>query len=104
LKELHMSTAKSHAQDNEGTILARFLTNGDAPLPKSLARYLVGLTISDRDKARMHDLAVRNQEGTLSPAEKEELHAFGKAGDVLAIFKSKARRTLGIVSKKRTTS
>ena len=32
------------------------------------------------------------------------MHDFGKAGDVLAILKSKARRTLGVQLKKRTTS
>ena len=52
----------------------------------------------------MHDLAVRNQEDALTPAEKEEMHAFGKAGDLLAILKSKARRTLGIKLKNRTDS
>ena len=30
--------------------------------------------------------------------------AFGKAGDLLAILKSKARRTLGIKPEKRVTS
>ena len=69
-----------------------------------MARYILDLGFSDRDKARMHDLAVRNQDDTLSPAEKEELFAFGKAGDLLSILKSKARRTLGIKPKRRTTS
>jgi hypothetical protein len=49
-------------------------------------------------------LAVRNQHDDLSPAEKEELFAFGKAGDLLSILKSKARRTLRIKPKKRTVS
>ena len=53
--------------------------------------------------ARMHDLAVRNQEGALSPAEREELFAFVNAGDLLGILKSKARRTLNIKLKRRTT-
>jgi hypothetical protein len=69
-----------------------------------MARHILGLGFSERDKARMHDLAVRNQEEALSPAEKEELFAFGKAGDLLAILKSKARRTLGIKHMKPTTS
>ena len=43
----------------------------------------------------MHDLAVRNQRDVLSAVEKEELLAFGRAGDLLSILKSKARRTLG---------
>ena len=56
-----MATATTRPTDNEVTILARFLTNGDRPLPKNLARYILGLTISERDKVRMHDLVVRNQ-------------------------------------------
>src|SRR6516165_9715197 len=94
----------SHSGNDEVTILARFLTNYDRPLSKSLARHILGLTINDRDKARMHDLAVRNQNDELTPAEKKEMHDFGMAGDILAILKSKARSTLGVKPKKRTVS
>ena len=64
----------SHTSDNEVTILARFLTNGNSPLPKTLARYILNRTVSERDKARMHELAVRNQADDLTPAEKKEMH------------------------------
>jgi hypothetical protein len=94
----------SDPRDNEVSILARFLANDDRPLPKSIARYLLGLTISDRDKARMHDLSVRNQNDALTPAEKKEMHDFGMAGDILGILKSKARRALGVKPRKRTVS
>lgn len=94
----------SPSRDNEVTILARFLTNGGGPLPKNLARYILDLTISDRDKARMHELAVRNQDDDLTPAEKKEMHDFGKAATLLSILKSKARRTLGVKLKTRTVS
>jgi hypothetical protein len=94
----------THSRENEVTILARFLTNYDRPLSKSVARHILGLTISDRDKARMHDLVVRNQNDELTPAETKEMHDFGIAGDILAILKSKARRTLGVKPKKRTVS
>ena len=50
----HSRTA--HSSNDEVTILARFLTNYDRPLSKSLARHILSLTISDDDKARMHDL------------------------------------------------
>ena len=59
---------------------------------------------NDRDNARMHDLAVRNQNDELTPAEKKEMHDYGKAATVLSIFKSKARRTLGVKLKTRTVS
>ena len=91
-----MSTATAHNRENEVTILARFLGNGDGQLPKDVARYILDLHVSERDKARMHDLTVRNQEDALTPAEKEEMHAYGKATTLLSILKAKARRTLGI--------
>jgi hypothetical protein len=59
---------------------------------------------SERDKARMHDLAVRNQDDALSPSEKEELFAFAKAGTLLSILQPKARRTLKIKLKKRPST
>ncbi len=99
-----MNTVTTHASESEVTILARFLGDGNGQLPEDVARYILALTISERDKARMHDLAVRNQGDALTPAEKEEMHAFGKAATLLSILKSKARRTLGIKLKMRTVS
>jgi hypothetical protein len=89
---------------SEVNILARVLGKGEGRLPTQIARYVLNLGFSDRDKARMHDLAVRNQEDALSPAEKAELFAYAKAGSLLGILKSKARRVLGVKPKKRTTS
>jgi hypothetical protein len=85
-------------------ILARILGNERGQLPRDLARYLLDLGFSDRDKARMHDLVVRNHSDALTGAEKEELSAYGKAGDLLAILKSKSRRVLGVKREKRTAS
>jgi hypothetical protein len=86
------------------TILARVLGNGQGQLPPEMARYILTLGFSDDDKARMHDLAVRNQDDALSPAEKEELFAYAKAGTLLSILKSKARRAVRIKPKKRTAA
>ena len=100
-----MNTATTHANENELTILTRIiLGNERGQLSPEMARHILDLGFSDRDKARMHDLAARNQEDALSPAEKEEMLAFGKAGDLLAILKSKARRTFSIKPGKRTRS
>jgi hypothetical protein len=99
-----MATHQAHAAENEVSILARVLGNENGQLPGDMARYILNLTFSERDKARMHDLAARNQADALTPAEKEELFAFGKIGDVLAILKSKARRTLGIKTTQHTHS
>jgi hypothetical protein len=99
-----MTTAAHHASENEVTILARFLGNENGQLPADVARYIVDLEVTERDKARMHDLVVRNQDDALTPAEKEEMFAFGKATTLLSILKSKARRTLGIKLKTPTVS
>jgi hypothetical protein len=63
-------------------------------LSPDFARAVVDMEFGKRDKARMHDLAVRNQHDALSPEEKEELIAFAKAGPLLSILQLKARRTL----------
>jgi hypothetical protein len=99
-----MNAATTHANENEVTILARILGNENGQLPDGFARYILDHEISERDKARMHDLAVRNQDDALTPAEKEELFGFAKATSLLSILKSKARRTLGIKLETRTVS
>ena len=91
-----MNTTTAATGESEVAILARILDNEDGQLPADLARYILDLGISERDKARMHDLAVRNQADDLSTAEKEEMFAFGKATTLLSILQSKARRALGI--------
>jgi hypothetical protein len=91
-----MSTTTAQAGENEVTILARVLGNDRGELAPEMARHFLELGFSDRNKARMHDLAVRNQDDALSAAEKDELVAFAKAGTLLSILKSKARRALGI--------
>jgi hypothetical protein len=98
-----MSTV-TPAGDTEVTIFARIFDDEHGLLPLELARSILNAGFNERDKARMHDLAVRNQADALSPAEKEELHGFAKAGTLLGILKSKARRTLKIKPKKRTLS
>jgi hypothetical protein len=93
-----MSTT-TRTVESEVSILARILGNEEGNLSEEMARHILSVGFSDRDKARMHDLAVRNQQDALSPEERGELLAFGKAGDLLAILKSRARRTLGIKPK-----
>jgi hypothetical protein len=99
-----MRTPTTHAVDTEVTILARVLGKEHGKLSAEMARHILDLGFSDRDKARMHELIRRNQDDALSPAEKQELLAFGKAGDLLSILKSRARRTLKIKAPKRTRS
>ena len=97
-----MTTATDYPRESEVTILARILVNEGGQLPEDLARYILDLKVGEPDKARMHDLAMRNQADDLAPAEKEEMLAFGKAMTLLSILKSRARRMLGIKLESRT--
>ncbi|MFO0958305.1 MAG: hypothetical protein U0800_12900 [Isosphaeraceae bacterium] len=98
-----MATTTTHLGETEVTILARVFEDERGQLTRAMARSILDADFSGRDRGRMHDLAVRNQDNALTPAEKEELFAFAKAGTLLAILQSKARRTLGIPLKKSAT-
>ena len=75
-------------------ILARALGNGKEQIPLPVARYFAQCDFTKRDQARIHKLATGNQSGALSEEEKAELFAYVRAGTVLSILKSKARRAL----------
>jgi hypothetical protein len=98
------STTANHASVSEVGILARVFNDDRGQLPSALARYLLNVGFPEADKARMHDLAVRNQSDALSVAEREELFAYEKAGTLLSILKSKARRVLRVKPKKQPRS
>jgi len=98
----YYSSAIDHDGPSEVTILARVLGNEDGVLPVQMARYLVRRGFSEDEKSRMHELAVRNQEDVLSADEKEELLAFARAGTLLSILKSRARRVIRSNARKRT--
>src|SRR5438270_3651141 len=95
------STTMKHHGPSEVAILARVLGNEEGILSPQVARYILNREFTAADKVRMHDLAVRNQDHTLSPGEKEELLAYAKAGTLLSILKARARRVLRIKMKKR---
>jgi hypothetical protein len=94
-----MRTLKNSRLD-EFTILARLLSNGSGQMTRTIARYLLKLDFTDEERTRMHDLAVRNQDDALSPEEKEEMFAYGRAGTMLEILQAEARLLLKTKSSK----
>lgn len=75
-------------------IFGRLLRNSKGRMSRELARYVLTLGFHAADQARMTDLAGRNQQAGLSPAEQEELRHYVKAGHLLALLHSQARRAL----------
>ena len=99
-----MATTTHPSSSSEVEVLARVLGSYAGERSGDLARHILGSNFSDPDRRRMHELAARDQEDALSPAEREELFAFVKAGDLLSILKAKARRALGVKPGSRTIS
>ncbi len=79
---------------SEVAIFGRILSNARGSMSADLARYVLTLGFGDDDQKRMKDLAERNQDGALTPAEHEELMSFVRAGHLLALLHSKARQSL----------
>jgi hypothetical protein len=79
---------------SQAAIFARVWDTEDGIIPGNVARFIARLEFSKQDQARMHELAAKNQDGRLTPAELEELDNFVTVGDLLALLQSKARRVL----------
>jgi hypothetical protein len=82
------------SRSSEVAIFGRLIRSDQGDLSRQLARYILTLGFDEADQARMSDLAARNQEGALSPEEMEELMNYVKAGHLLAVLHSKARKSL----------
>ena len=82
------------ARTSDAAIFAHLWETGNGGLTPTLARPIVKLGFPKEDQARMHELAVKNQEGRLSPQESDELDNYIRVGDLLAILQSKARKFL----------
>jgi len=89
-----MQTVQNHTGNSEAALFGRLFVNGKHGLTLEVARYILGLSFSEEDKARMRELAGKNREGTISPEELRELDDYVKVGDLVAILKSKARTAL----------
>ncbi len=81
-------------RSSEIAIFARLLKTDEGDLSHKFARYVLTLGFDEEDQARMKDLAERNQSADLSPEEQEELRNYVKAGHLLALLHSKARKSL----------
>lgn len=89
-----MSPTEIAARSSEVAILGRLFVNGQAELTPERARFLLELGFSEEDQARMAELTVLNQAGNLTDEEHDELLGFAKAGCLLGILQSRARRVL----------
>jgi hypothetical protein len=78
----------------ESDIWSHLIQPRNGGFSKNAARALLAIKFSDEDKARMLELADKNNEGKLSRSEREELASWVKVGDILSLLHLKARRSL----------
>jgi hypothetical protein len=74
--------------------LERILAGFDVDLPATLARKLLSVQFSSKDRARYLQLSEKAQRGTLTAKQRDELDDLLTANDVLAILQAKARTAL----------
>ncbi|HEV8062325.1 MAG TPA: hypothetical protein VGP68_20770 [Gemmataceae bacterium] len=79
---------------NEVTIFGRLIESGGKALSPQAARYILAIKFQPEERTRMHELAIKAQEGTLSPAEEIEIDSYERVGTLLSIWKTKARKAL----------
>jgi len=86
-----MSTATSN---HEAAIFGRLLRPDKGDLSPDLARHVLSIDFAQEDRDRMNELAAKVREAALTAEEVRELENFNLVGDVLALWHSKARRSL----------
>jgi hypothetical protein len=80
--------------NSEAAILSRIIKPKLGDLPQAAARVLQKFEIDESDRERMHELAVRNQEGELNDAEQHELESYRRVGRLLDLLAAKALLSL----------
>jgi hypothetical protein len=77
----------------EAAILSRLVKPNRADFSPEVAEALLKLDFDPADRNRMHELAVKGQEGNLTKAE-EELDSYRRIGYFVDLMRSKARISL----------
>jgi uncharacterized protein YnzC (UPF0291/DUF896 family) len=94
-----MATATTVSQTSDTAILSRLIRPEDDTLSRSAAEGWLAIRFEKDDLDRMHELAVKNQDGKLSAKEKTAMENYRRVSFLLDLMHSKARRSL----KKRKT-
>ena len=87
-----MSASLAMLGDNSTLLLfTRLWDDASKSMTPTTARHVLKLNFSEADKARMHELAEKNSEGRITPAELSELDDYVRVSDLLSILHLKAR-------------
>ena len=84
----------TEATNDDAAILARAIHAEGDDLPPEVALAFLKFTFPRQDQDRMHQLAVKNQDGDLTEPERRELESYRRVGRVLDLLAARARRAL----------
>jgi hypothetical protein len=80
--------------NTDAAILARVVQPERGDMNPDAARAILAWDFPSADRDRMHQLAVKNQDGLLTEAEQQELDSYRRVGRFLDLLSSKARQSL----------
>jgi hypothetical protein len=83
-----MVTTRAGTEDG---IITRLVKPKRADLSAEAAEGLLQLDFDQKDRDRMHELAAKGQEGSLTKGEEEELESYRRIGYLVDLLRSKAR-------------
>src|SRR4051812_26095093 len=75
----------------EGAIWSRVIQPEQDDLPPEAAKAFLRFSFPEFDRKRMHELAEKAREGTLTAAERDEVANYERVGSFLSLVKAKAR-------------
>jgi hypothetical protein len=89
-----MATDTSSVATSEAAILSRLFRPENDNLTIEAAEALLGIRFETADLTRMHELAVKNQDGQITADERNEMENYRRVGFLLDLMHSKARLAL----------
>ena len=90
-----MTRTQDITSSTDAAIITRMIHPEKADLPNDAAQALLQLFRFDQtDLDRMHELAVKNQDDALTPAEKAELESYLRVSYFVDLMHAKARLSL----------
>lgn len=89
-----MATAQGGMNGTEAAILTRLFQPDQESLPTEAAEALLRLHLDRADLARLHELVTKNQDDSLSAAERGELESYLRVSSFVDLVHAKARRSL----------
>jgi hypothetical protein len=84
----------TQANSDEVAILSRVIEPDKPTLSPEAARSILALELTPEDKERMQELLDKNQEGSLTAHEQQQLDSYRRVGRLIDLLCAKARLSL----------